>query len=165
MSIVLMDFHAQTVQESLKEMLKIPGVEDAKVNFGASKISVYGEATVEELEKAGAFENLKVAPEKPRRQAPQEVKKDKIYIVLKGFHAQTVQESLKEMLKNSGSRGCKSKFWSIKISVYGEATIEELEKAGAFENLKVASEKPVRQATQEINQEKEDEKRRKSAIL
>ena len=63
MSIVLMDFHAQTVQESLKEMLKIPGVEDAKVNFGASKISVYGEATVEELEKAGAFENLKVAPE------------------------------------------------------------------------------------------------------
>ena len=34
-----------------------------KVNFGASKISVYGEATVEELEKAGAFENLKVAPE------------------------------------------------------------------------------------------------------
>ena len=77
MSIVLMDFHAQTVQESLKEMLKIPGVEDAKVNFGASKISVYGEATVEELEKAGAFENLKVAPEKPRRQAPQEVKKTK----------------------------------------------------------------------------------------
>ena len=60
---MLKGFHAQTVQESLKEMLKIPGVEDAKVNFGASKISVYGEATIEELEKAGAFENLKVASE------------------------------------------------------------------------------------------------------
>ena len=77
MSIVLMDFHAQTVQESLKEMLKIPSVEDAKVNFGASKISVYGEATIEELEKAGAFENLKVASEKPVRQATQEINQEK----------------------------------------------------------------------------------------
>lgn len=43
----------------------LPGVEDAKVNFGASKISVSGEATIDELEKAGAFENLKVMPEGP----------------------------------------------------------------------------------------------------
>ncbi|MFG6116871.1 heavy metal translocating P-type ATPase [Halobacillus sp. MO56] len=41
----------------------LAGVSDAKVNFGASKISVYGEATTEELEKAGAFENLKVVPD------------------------------------------------------------------------------------------------------
>lgn len=37
---------------------------DAKVNFGASKLTVYGNTTIEELEKAGAFENLKVYPEK-----------------------------------------------------------------------------------------------------
>lgn len=41
----------------------LPGVQDAKVNFGASKISVYGTASVAELETAGAFENLKVKPE------------------------------------------------------------------------------------------------------
>ncbi|RBP00004.1 heavy metal translocating P-type ATPase [Rossellomorea aquimaris] len=55
---------------------KLPGVEDAKVNFGASKISVYGDATIQELEKAGAFENLKVTSEKSARQASQEVKED-----------------------------------------------------------------------------------------
>ena len=42
---------------------KLPEVMDAKVNFGASKISVYGTATIDELEQAGAFENLKVTPE------------------------------------------------------------------------------------------------------
>lgn len=59
-----------------KNVKRLPGVEDAKVNFGASKISVYGDATIEELEKAGAFENLKVAPEKSARQVSQEVKED-----------------------------------------------------------------------------------------
>src|SRR5690625_782713 len=52
---------------------QLSGVEDAKVNFGASKISVYGHATIEELEKAGAFENLKVTHEKPARHDSQEV--------------------------------------------------------------------------------------------
>ncbi|MEK3907992.1 heavy metal translocating P-type ATPase [Oceanobacillus sp. FSL K6-0127] len=47
-----------------KNVKQLPGVEDAKVNFGASKINVFGNTTVEELEKAGAFENLKVVPEK-----------------------------------------------------------------------------------------------------
>ena len=59
-----------------KNVKRLPGVEDAKVNFGASKIVVYGNATIEELEKAGAFENLKVTPEKSARQASQEVKED-----------------------------------------------------------------------------------------
>lgn len=37
---------------------------DASVNFGASKITVVGNTTIEKLEEAGAFENLKIYPEK-----------------------------------------------------------------------------------------------------
>ncbi|ARK29826.1 heavy metal translocating P-type ATPase [Halalkalibacter krulwichiae] len=47
----------------------LPGVTDAKVNFGASKLSVYGHASVEDLEKAGAFEQLKVRPESERNRS------------------------------------------------------------------------------------------------
>ena len=51
-----------------RNVKELTGVQEAKVNFGASKISVYGDATIEELEKAGAFENLKVIPDKPVRE-------------------------------------------------------------------------------------------------
>ncbi|MCZ1183816.1 cadmium-translocating P-type ATPase [Alkalihalobacillus clausii] len=51
-----------------KNVKGLPGVKDAKVNFGASKLTVYGEATTEELEEAGAFEQLKVMEEPSRRQ-------------------------------------------------------------------------------------------------
>lgn len=46
---------------------QLPGVEDAKVNFGASKVYVKGNATIEQLEKAGAFENLKIRDEKEQK--------------------------------------------------------------------------------------------------
>ncbi|MFX3637373.1 MAG: heavy metal translocating P-type ATPase [Candidatus Pristimantibacillus sp.] len=49
-----------------KNVKSLPGIKDAQVNFGASKITVYGSTTVENLEKAGAFESLKVTPEKQR---------------------------------------------------------------------------------------------------
>lgn len=37
---------------------------DANVNFGASKLTVYGKASIEAIEKAGAFENIKIVREK-----------------------------------------------------------------------------------------------------
>ncbi|MCM3443352.1 MULTISPECIES: heavy metal translocating P-type ATPase [Metabacillus] len=46
---------------------QLPGVQEAKVNFGASKITVQGNTTIEELEKAGAFENLKIRDENEQR--------------------------------------------------------------------------------------------------
>lgn len=55
-------------------MKHLDGVYDANVNFGASKVTVYGNTTIEELEKAGAFENLKIYPEKgemePKKKEP-----------------------------------------------------------------------------------------------
>ncbi|GAA0501492.1 heavy metal translocating P-type ATPase [Salinibacillus aidingensis] len=48
-------------------MKHLDGVKDAKVNFGAAKVTVFGETTIEELEKAGAFENLKIKSDKSRQ--------------------------------------------------------------------------------------------------
>ncbi|GAE27395.1 cadmium-transporting ATPase [Halalkalibacter wakoensis JCM 9140] len=45
----------------------LDGVLDAKVNFGASKITVTGKTTIKSLESAGAFENLKVRDDKEQR--------------------------------------------------------------------------------------------------
>ncbi|KPB05249.1 heavy metal translocating P-type ATPase [Bacillus sp. CHD6a] len=42
---------------------KIEGVTEARVNFGASKISVSGVASISDIEKAGAFDKLKVSSE------------------------------------------------------------------------------------------------------
>ncbi|MBU9714819.1 heavy metal translocating P-type ATPase [Evansella tamaricis] len=53
-----------------KNVKSLPGVEEAKVNFGASKITVKGFTTIEGLEKAGAFENLKIRDDKEQRIQP-----------------------------------------------------------------------------------------------
>lgn len=55
---------AATFEENVKDL---PGVQDAKVNFGASKVYVTGETTIEDLEKAGSFESLKVRDDKDKK--------------------------------------------------------------------------------------------------
>lgn len=49
-----------------KNVRDIQTVNDVQLNFGASKLTVIGEATIEQLEKAGAFDGIKVFPEKQR---------------------------------------------------------------------------------------------------
>lgn len=51
---------AQTFEENVKHL---QGVTDAQVNFGAAKLTVYGNTSIVALEKAGEFEGLKVIPE------------------------------------------------------------------------------------------------------
>ncbi len=55
---------AKTFETNVKHL---DGVLDATVNFGASKITVTGKTTIEELEKAGAFENLKLRAESEKK--------------------------------------------------------------------------------------------------
>ncbi|GED32447.1 heavy metal translocating P-type ATPase [Brevibacillus centrosporus] len=139
-----------------KNVKQLPGVHDAKVNFGASKIAVYGETTIEELEKAGAFENLKVIPDKPMQVVKQEVKENKNVFNVEGFTCANCAGKFEKNVKQiPGVLDAKVNFGASKIAVYGDATIEELEKAGAFENLKVTPEKPAREVKQET---KKDEK-------
>ena len=52
---------AKIFEDNVKDL---EGVDDAKVNFGASKIYVQGSTSIEDLEKAGAFESLKIRDEK-----------------------------------------------------------------------------------------------------
>ncbi|KKB44121.1 heavy metal translocating P-type ATPase [Bacillus thermotolerans] len=149
-----------------RNVKKLPNVQDAKVNFGASKISVYGDATVEELERAGAFENLKVMPEKPKRQTPIVVHQDKNVYRVEGFScANCAGKFEKNVKKLSGVHDAKVNFGASKIEVYGNTTIEELEKAGAFENLKVTQDKPLREEKQEVKEEKEPFYKKHSTLL
>lgn len=55
---------AKTFETNVKSL---PGVINASVNFGASKITVEGEASIQALEKAGAFEGLKLAEDGKKR--------------------------------------------------------------------------------------------------
>lgn len=45
-----------------KNVKNLPAIEDAQVNFGASKLAFSGSATIEDLEAAGAFDGIKVVP-------------------------------------------------------------------------------------------------------
>ncbi|WP_430788590.1 heavy metal translocating P-type ATPase [Virgibacillus flavescens] len=49
-----------------KNIRQIQTVQDVQLNFGASKISIYGVASIEQLEHAGAFDGIKVYPERQR---------------------------------------------------------------------------------------------------
>ncbi|WP_413380811.1 heavy metal translocating P-type ATPase [Alkalihalobacillus sp. 1P02AB] len=122
-----------------RNVKKLPGVEDAKVNFGASKIAVYGDTTIEELEKAGAFENLKVSLEKPKRT------QQHVYRV-EGFSCANCAGKFERNVKGiPGVEDAKVNFGASKISVYGQASLKDIEKAGAFENLKIIPEKANQQ--------------------
>ncbi|PAV28236.1 heavy metal translocating P-type ATPase [Virgibacillus profundi] len=56
-----------------KNIRDIDTVEDVQLNFGAAKITVQGEATIEQLEEAGAFDRIKVFPERQRVTEQKEV--------------------------------------------------------------------------------------------
>lgn len=70
-----------------KNIENIETVTDAKVNFGAAKVSIQGEVSVQQLEEAGAFDNIKVYPEteEPVHQATSLFKKRENISALLGF--------------------------------------------------------------------------------
>ncbi|TLQ13790.1 heavy metal translocating P-type ATPase [Pseudolactococcus raffinolactis] len=58
-----------------KNVQELEGVSEAKVNYGAAKLTITGQTSIAELEQAGAFDNIKVKPEQEidteaRRQKP-----------------------------------------------------------------------------------------------
>lgn len=53
-----------------KNVKDLPAIEDAQVNFGASKLLFSGSATIEDLEAAGAFDGIKVVPLQNRKLEP-----------------------------------------------------------------------------------------------
>ena len=45
-----------------KNVRELPNVEECQLNFGAAKLKVIGDVSVDQLEAAGAFDNIKVRP-------------------------------------------------------------------------------------------------------
>ena len=63
-----------------KNVKDIPTVEDCQLNFGAAKLTVVGDVTVEQLEAAGAFDGIKVtkAEERVKKSTPFYQRKENI---------------------------------------------------------------------------------------
>lgn len=57
-----------------KNVKNIDGVTEAKVNFGAGTLSVCGDTSINQLEKAGAFENLKITSNQYYSNTPEQKK-------------------------------------------------------------------------------------------
>ncbi|KIL48651.1 heavy metal translocating P-type ATPase [Jeotgalibacillus campisalis] len=53
-----------------RNLRELPSVEDVQLNFGASKLMVEGEASVKEIERAGAFDDIKIRFEHEKAAAP-----------------------------------------------------------------------------------------------
>src|SRR5699024_10545149 len=123
---------------------------------------VVGNVTVEELEEAGAFENLKVVPEKSRRRVEPVIIKDKNVYRVEGFSCANCAGKFEKNVKQlSGVQDAKVNFVASKIDVFGNASIEELEKAGAFENHKVFPEKMANKTTKETREDNKVQKEEK----
>ena len=63
-----------------KNISEIPTVEECQLNFGAAKLTVVGDVTIEQLEAAGAFDGIKVvkADERIQKSAPFYKRKENI---------------------------------------------------------------------------------------
>src|SRR5690606_7046247 len=49
-----------------KNIRSLPDIKNVNLNFGASKLTIDGNVSIEELEQAGAFDHIRVYPEKSR---------------------------------------------------------------------------------------------------
>lgn len=63
----------------------IDGVEDAKVNFGAAKITVIGDHKLEQIQEAGAFEKLQISPVKAKQALPEKSYWQKYGVLIVSF--------------------------------------------------------------------------------
>lgn len=72
-----------------KNVKGLPEVKDAQINFGASKITVYGKASIAELEEAGAFDQIKVREDRqwiaPTEKTPFWKKRENQQLIVSGF--------------------------------------------------------------------------------
>ncbi len=81
---------AKTFENNVKNL---DGVKDADVNFAASKINIAGNTTIEAIEKAGSFENIKVVTNDTanEKKEPFWIRNDKLILatlfILLGFGA------------------------------------------------------------------------------